>query len=128
KPDAGTVLAVPLLRGRTLLGVISLWRFETRAFTRREIGMVEMFAVQAAIAIENVRLFNETKEALERQTATADILRAMSGAQTDLQPVFEAIAGSANRLLNGRYAAVVRRVGDYVHLAAHTVKSKAGAE
>ena len=64
------------------------------------------------IAIENVRLFNETKEALERQTATADILKVIASSPSDVQPVFDAIADSARRLLGGRSALVTRVVGD----------------
>ena len=70
-PNAGTVLAVPLLRQEELFGVISIWRFEKRLFSDKQIAMVEAFAAQAAIAIHNVRLHNETKEAMDRQTATS---------------------------------------------------------
>jgi len=123
-----TILAVPLLREGRALGAIMLRRMDLRAFTEKQIRLLGTFADQAAIAIENVRLFNETKEALERQTATAEILRAMSGAQTDVQPVFEAIARSAQRLLNGRYAVVVRKVDDALHLVAHTLTAETDAE
>jgi signal transduction histidine kinase len=70
---------------------------------------------------------NELTQTLERQTATAEILRAISGAQTDVQPVFEVIARSAQRLLNGRYGLVVRKVDDTLHLVAHTLTSETGA-
>src|ERR1019366_4595623 len=78
------------------------------------------FADQAVIAIENTRLFNETKEALERQTATAEILKVIASSPNDVQPVFEAIAASAKRLLGGFSATVVRFVGDALHLVAFT--------
>ncbi|MGH8723712.1 MAG: GAF domain-containing protein [Burkholderiales bacterium] len=107
--SAPAVLAVPLLRDDELLGVISVWRREERLFTERQVAMVSTFAAQAVIAIENVRLFNETKEALERQTATADILRVISGSPTDIQPVLRAVAESAARLCDATDV-IIRRV------------------
>ncbi len=92
-----TLLSVPLLQQDRAIGVIALWRTTQRPFGAEEIALVESFADQAVIAIENVRLFNETKEALDRQTATGEILRVISGSPTDIQPVLDAIAENAVR-------------------------------
>src|SRR5262249_15035460 len=94
-------ITVPMLRVGEPIGVISVSSSESGGFSQTEIDLLKTFADQAGIAIENVRLFNETKEALDRQTATAEILRVISQAQTDVQPVFDAIVRSASRLFGG---------------------------
>ena len=91
-----TRLAIPFLRDGKSTGVLGVVNIRQRPFGDRELQMLETFADQAAIAIENVRLFNETKEALERQTAIGEILRVMSSSPTDVQPVLDAIAKSAS--------------------------------
>src|SRR5262249_2221937 len=94
-------------------------------FTNKQITLVETFADQAVIAIENVRLFNETKEALERQTATGEILRVISGSPTDTQPVFEGSARSGGRVCGALGCAVFRIEDDVVRVAAtHGVKKE----
>jgi signal transduction histidine kinase/HAMP domain-containing protein/putative methionine-R-sulfoxide reductase with GAF domain len=127
RPQAGTVLAVPLLREDALLGVITIWRYEKRLFTDKQVAMVNTFAAQAVIAIENVRLFNETKEALERQTATAEILKVISSSPTNTQPVFEAITQSGLKLFPGAAVAVVLPDQERVRLAAIASDSPAQA-
>ena len=123
-PDpARTRLGVPLLRDGTPAGVFVLTRQQVRPFTDRQIELVQTFAAQAVIAIENARLFNETKEALERQTATADILKVIASSPDDVQPVFEAIAERSNRIVDGRSTAVYSFVDDVVHLMAFTPTS-----
>jgi len=121
-----TILAVPMLREGALVGVFGMLRKEVRPFTDRQIDLITTFADQAVIAIENVRLFNETKEALERQTATADILRVISGSPTDTRPIFDAIVQSAVRLCDAVYSAAMRVEGNMVHLVTQHNWSEAG--
>ena len=114
-----TVLVIPLVREGVAVGSITLRRAVVRLFTDQQVALLQTFADQAAIAIENVRLFNETKEALEQQTATADILKVISSSPTDVQPVFDAVAESAARLCEAFDAAIFRRDGDHLRLVAH---------
>src|SRR5436190_19513539 len=86
-----TILSVPLMRENAAIGVISMRRQEVRPFTTKEVELAETFAAQAVIAIENVRLFNETKEALERQTATAESLKEITSAPPEEQQVVDGI-------------------------------------
>jgi signal transduction histidine kinase/HAMP domain-containing protein len=112
------ILSVPLMREDRAIGAIALWRMEARPFTEKQIALVKTFADQAAIAIENVRLFNATKEALEQQTAVAEILRVISSSPTDVQPVLDAIAESAARLCDAAAASMYLTDGTVLrHLA-----------
>jgi GAF domain-containing protein/anti-sigma regulatory factor (Ser/Thr protein kinase) len=113
-----TTLVVPLLQKTRALGAIVLRKMVVEPFTKKQIALVQTFADQAVIAIENVRLFNETKEALEQQTATAEILKVISGSQTDVQPVFDAIVRSAVRLCGGEHSVAARFDGEQLHALA----------
>ena len=115
-----TMCGTPLRRDGQAIGVLIVYRDRLAPFTEEELALQQGFADQAVIAIENARLFNETREALERQTATADILKVIASSPSDVQPVFEAIAESAKRLAGGHTSTVTRVIGDMVHLAAYT--------
>src|SRR5262245_22432839 len=113
-----TILGVPLVREGDAVGAITIRRRHVQPFTDSQIALLQTFADQAVIAIENVRLFNETKEALERQTATAEILRVISESPTNVQPVFDMIAVRATTLCDAELCVVQRVDGEQLHLAA----------
>ena len=99
--DYRATLNVPLVRDGVTVGVLSLGRPTPGPFTPRQIELTKTFADQAVIAIENARLFHETKEALEQQKASSDILRVISNSIADAQPVFEKILASCKHLFGG---------------------------
>ena len=120
-----SALYLPLLRDGQCIGLLGIAGKRPGTFGESEIALAKSFRDQALIAIENTRLFNETREALERQTATADILKVIASSPSDVQPVFEAIAESSKRLLGGFSATVFRFVDEVVNLAAYTPISPA---
>ena len=112
-------LYVPLIWNDKGIGAFGIARFPMRPFSKKEIALIRTFADQAVIAIQNARLFNETQEALETQTATADILRVISESPTDVQPVFDVIAERAKTLCDAIVSGVTRFDGEWVHLVAY---------
>jgi GAF domain-containing protein len=123
-----TMLAVPMVHRDQALGIIAIWRREQRPFSAKQIALVETFADEAVIAIENVRLFKETKEALEQQRASGEILGVISSSPTDVQPVFDVIVQSAVRLCGGLHSNVYRVENGLIHLVAHHNFSPAALE
>ena len=132
-----TVLSVPLLRDGVAIGAITIRRAEVLRFSDQQVELLQTFADQAVIAIENVRLFTELQaknlaltqahaqvtEALGQQTATSEILRVISSSPTDAQPVFDAIAASATRLCDCVYSVMFRYDGEVITVAAENGRS-----
>src|SRR6201998_531990 len=123
-----TVLMVPMLKEDELIGALSVSRQEVRPFTKKQIALVENFAAQAVIAIENARLLNELRQSLEQRTATAEVLRVISSSPTNVQPVFDSIAESAVRLCSGEFSFVVRFDGEVMNFASCFGLSAEGLE
>ena len=112
-------VAAPMLREGTAVGAIMLRRREAAPFTERQIALLEAFAAQAVIAIENVRLFTELRQSLEQQTASAEVLQVISQSPTDVTPVLDAVAEAAARLCDGADTVVMLREGNLWFAAAH---------
>jgi GAF domain-containing protein len=115
---ARSYLAIPLVRDEALVGAFAVARHEVRPFTDKQIALLQNFAAQAVIAMENARLLTETREALEQQTATAEILRVIAGSTANAQPAFDAIAAAAIRLTGASLSGVAIYDGKLMHLAA----------
>src|SRR5262245_21563392 len=122
---ARTTLAVPMLKEGELLGTITIYRQEVRQFSDKQIALLESFAAQAAIAIENTRLLKELRqrtddlsESLQQQTATADILKVISSSPGDLKPVFESVLENATRLCDAKFGTLFLHDGESFRFAA----------
>jgi GAF domain-containing protein len=115
---ARTVINVPMLKDNKLVGAIGIYRQEVRPFTDKQIALLQNFAAQAVIAIENTRLLNELRESLEQQTATSKILSSMSGSMADTKPVFDAILRNLLRMFGTSYAVVELLRDGMIHLVA----------
>ena len=119
-----SIIIAPMVREGVVVGAISTTRVEPLPFDEKQVALIKAFADQAVIAIENARLVNETREALERQKATADILSVISATSTDTQPVFEAIAHSALRIFDGSDISVGLVANGEIELRASTLSDR----
>ncbi len=115
-----STVMVPLVHGDSHWGDLEVGRFEVRSYTVADAKILQTFADQAAVAIGNAGLFNDLREALERQTAMTEVLDAVSTARFDLQPVFDTVARNADRLCGGTGAVIFVREGDELRLVANS--------
>jgi signal transduction histidine kinase len=114
------IAIAPMIRGDRAIGTVSLRRTSAEPFDERQIELLQTFAAQAAIAVENVRLFNETRESLEQQTAISEVLKTISQTVFDLDPTLQTVVENAGRLANADIAWMTRRVDDLTYAGAAT--------
>ena len=114
-----SLIAVPMLKdGKMVVGAITIYRQEVRPFTEQQVELVQNFAAQAVIAIENARLLNELRQSLEQQTATSDVLQVVSSSPGDLEPVFATMLEKAVRICNATFGNIYRWDGNALNLVA----------
>ena len=129
-----TVIAVPMLKEDVLVGVIIIYRQEVRPFTDKQVELVQNFAAQAVIAIENTRLLNELRqrtddlaESLEQQTATSEVLKVISSSPGELEPVFDAMLDNAIRICEANFGDLVLADNGIFDIVALRGASESGA-